>query len=76
MAASLLIILAAVLGFGLGWLAKSAGRRVIVLESPDVTEESKTETANKNAAARPEGQMGAAGCEAVGLSAKENYKRD
>ena len=45
MAALLQIILVGALGFGLGWLAKSAGRRVIVLEElPDATEENKAET--------------------------------
>jgi hypothetical protein len=45
MAALLQIILVGALGFGLGWLAKSAGRRVIALEElPDATEENKAET--------------------------------
>jgi hypothetical protein len=58
MAALFLLILAAVgLGYGLGWLARSAGRRVITLESRDVIEESKPE-ATKDTVANPNGEHG------------------
>ena len=42
MAALFLLIVTGALGFGLGWLAKSAGRRVVVVELPDGSEDRKT----------------------------------
>jgi hypothetical protein len=44
MAALLLLIVAGGLGYGLGWLAKSAGRRVIEIDLPDGKEENKSDT--------------------------------
>jgi hypothetical protein len=52
MAALLLLIASGALGFGLGWLAKSAGRRVVVVELPDGTEERKPVTSADKQTAR------------------------
>ena len=54
--AALILIVAAGLGFGIGWFAKSAGRRVIDIELPDTQDNNTEKTIEKDAAADPMGK--------------------
>lgn len=54
--AALILIVAAGLGFGIGWFAKSASRRVIDIELPDTQDNGAEAAIKKDTAADPMGK--------------------